>query len=285
MRLMTCFWIILMPVLLFAQSAGWASGEDGALGSVNGQIQNVGWVTVTRPSGLLLTDSLLAYWRMDEAVDQNRIDFIHSYSLVPPIASGFHSPGRASGKISYAADFEADESISMLIATGTPFNFSGGMSFCISCWVKVESWTSVYFVGIVTKYEADGGNREYGLFLDCNRQKFDFRVSPTGSTAYSATVTATTGSWVFLTGWYDADTDSVYISKNNESPTKTYCPGPPANKSRDFVVGYNNVSPTNKYKFDGLVDCLAVWRGRCPKSTDSWKMMQDIYNSGSGWQP
>jgi len=272
-----------LPVLALAQFVGWSDGEEAAVGSVS-VLSCVGWAPRFGGGGLVITDSLLAFWKMEESGNSTRYDAVHSYNLQH--TGSEWSPTRGSGKIGYAADFEASTTISQLWSESTAFIFSAGMPFTLACWVNVESWTGIYYVGILGRYNPYRGNREYCLALDCNIRKFDFRVADSGTqTYYPAQSDATLGQWHCLVGWYNPDTDSTYLSVDGAAPVKTACPVAPGVKTNDFIVGYIEGATSLVQKFDGLIDCAGVWRGRCPQSGDGWKMVSEIYNSGNGWEP
>jgi hypothetical protein len=213
---------------------------------------------------MALTDSLVAYWKMDgnsnDSVDShNGTDTAMSYST---------------GKIGQAAIFNGGTS-KILVPDHVDWSMAAS-GFSISCWIKRGATGTVQ--SVLGQLNAAGNNSSisFGIFINATNNVVG-RVA-IGSTIYNVTSTGTisdTTTWhhlgfvrdgtslrMYIDGVADGVTNSVIGSINNSTTNLGI------GASGDFIGSYWN----------GGIDEVGIWKAR----TLSAGEIGQIYNYGQG---
>lgn len=160
----------------------------------------------------------------------------------------------SSGKIGKAGDFEAGDSDYASIADGDQTGLDITGSFTFLAWIKIESFGDNRTVG--SKYDVNGDNRSWYVYITNADQKVKFNVSNNGSdtTADDGDTALVTGTWYQVGGVYNGS--KLYTVKDGgyDSSGTNYSSGI-YNSAADFNIGRWF---ENDY-FDGLIDEVIVW--------------------------
>jgi hypothetical protein len=204
-----------------------------------------------------LLTNLSAYWTLDEA-SGSRADSHGGNTLTDN-----NTVGSGTGILGTAADFEDGNSESLSCASNPTLQATAAIT--VTAWVKLESKGSGD-VQIVSKDSASG--REYTLFYRASSDRFAFsRLDLATDTLANTFGSPSTGVWYFLVGWYDPATGEQGISVNGTADTATATSGRTTGTSSQFQIGARQYSGFEGY-FDGLIDEVGFWRGRCLTSTE-----------------
>lgn len=218
-------------------------------------------------TGLVLLDSLKAYWNMSSVND--------SYSTNTLTNSGVSF---VSGKVGNCGDFESSESDYMRLAEASAgaVDYNGNVDFTFAAWFNLE--TADTYQAIIGK-GATVTTRQYFL-LAYNQEAtpdaptFGVSNSGTATTSASGGSQPSTGTWYFIAAWHNATTDSIYIQVNNGTVYKTAFSSGLYNSSSDFEIGrYLN----GTLKYDGLIDEVATWKRVLTVGERTY-----LYNNGTG---
>lgn len=222
-----------------------------------------------------LNNGLIAFWNMSETSGTRYDTTANNNDL-----SDNNTVGYGTGKYGNAADLERSNSEYLTINDNDYLSFGSEESFTLSAWVKLETGSNYHPIMAKTNGAATK-NFEYDLdILDTQKPRF-FVGSGSGASSAEWGSTISTGTWYMITGWYDTDTDSVYVVVNDGNHVRAVATHEPHDGSDQFKIG--TWSGANWF-FDGLIDCAGVW-GRCPKYTNGYAMIDSLYNGGAGWQP
>lgn len=221
---------------------------------------------------MALTDSLISYWKLDEAANtDNAVDAHGSNTLTRT-----NTPGVTTGKISGARDFERTSSQMFSISDNDSLSV-GDIDFTVSAWVRLENKAADEMV-IVTKTSASNG--DYFLEYSENADRFRFIAFTAGGFAGSAAALANNlgspaeATWYFIVAWHDATANTLNIQVNNGTVDSTSHSGGVGNfASTLFHIGGD---PFNNF-WDGLIDEVGFW-----KRVLTSQERTDLYNSGNG---
>lgn len=223
---------------------------------------------------MALTDSLVSYWKMDEA-SGNALDAHGSMTLTE--TSG--TIGTATGKLGGARDFERGDTEYFEHADHADLSV-GNIDFTISCWVKHES-SSVYNPIIFKQNENTGV--AYSLIFDGDGDGlYHFAVS-SGDGYVDWTEVATgpngggppsNGVWYFLVAWHDSVANTINISVNDTDLVSVPYSAGSYDDGGPFYLG---ASPDVAGYFDGLIDEVGFWK----RVLTSGERTQ-LYNGGAG---
>lgn len=219
---------------------------------------------------MALTDSLVAYWKLDEASGP-RADSHGSNTLTDN-----NTVASAAGKVATAGDFEFSNQEYLSRADNADLS-TGDIDFTLQAWVRLESETADGYSAIMGKWGAAGG-REYLLYY-LNGVGFSFSVSSNGTNPTDLTSgfgTQTNGTWYLIHAWHDAANNQLGISVNAGTPTTTSYSAGVFDSGSEFVIGRNTGGGPGGY-FDGLIDEVGFWK----RVLTSGERTQ-LYNGGSG---
>jgi hypothetical protein len=219
-----------------------------------------------------LTDSLLAYWTLDEA-SSTRFDSLTGCGGGGCNLTDNNTVTQAAGKLSNAAQFTSANSEWLNHVDDATLS-AGNTNFTIAVWVYLDSTATT--MGLAGK--APGGtSNEYAIVYNSGNNRFQWWVwsdGGAGSTGISATafgaISGTT--WYYVIGWHDADNDIIGISVNGIQNSQSYAAGI-YNSAGVFEVGrYIGGNYVN-----GRIDALCLWRRVLAVDERTW-----LYNAGNG---
>jgi len=206
------------------------------------------------------TTNLISWWSMDET-SGTRNDSHGSHDLTDNNSVGYSS----SGKVSNAADFTPSDYLS--IGTDeSDFDFGSG-NWTIGCWVKLDTDASRTIIA-----KTDSGYEFIIYFIGAPQSKFSLYLVGSGETSEILPGTTwSTGTWYFLTVWYDGS--KAYLQVNNGTIYDTvHTNGVKEDGSKLWVGRWSS------YYWDGLIDEMFVYKGKALSADErEW-----LYNSGDG---
>ena len=157
-----------------------------------------------RTMGEILTDSLKAYWAMEDASD--------SYSNNDLTNTGVTF---TTGKVNNCGVFASAENDFLSVAHNANLDLAGSVDFTIACWVNL---VSVSTMGFITQSETNEEKARVIFYTTPTPDQPIFVVSNDGTTLTTIEPTAvgmTTSTWYFVAIWRNTGTDSIYIQQNN----------------------------------------------------------------------
>jgi hypothetical protein len=233
-------------------------------------------VDTVAESGNTLTNSLVAYWKMDEAADGTTpVDRLDSWVNDITLVDAATATDDAIGKIGSAGDFETGQSDTMAVATDVAaLDFTS--SFSVSVWVRKESSGVLEYV--ISKWNTSA-QRSWNININGSNLA-QFAMSTDGGNTLVTTASATTFGTLSINTYYHivatfddtADEMTIYVNGTSDTVTQT---GTPFNSTQPVRVSGHTTSSTT---FDGRIDEIAVW-SRAITSDE----VLELYNSGSGF--
>lgn len=210
---------------------------------------------------MALTDSLVAYWSLDEA-SGTRVDATGRGNDLSEVGT----PGSTTGKISNAVDTSSGNALSR---TSTSDLVTGDVDFTQTAWIWFDSTAGN--TDIVGKWAV--GGFEYTLGMNAS-SRLTFFVEPSAFDNIAATTfgALSTSTWYFVVWWHDATADTMNICVNDGTvDTKAHSTGATA-ASSPFVIGQSAFGA-----HDGRVDEVGFWK----RVLTSGERTQ-LYNAGAG---
>lgn len=229
------------------------------------------------PAGDPLKNGLRAFYNLDEQ-SGTRYDAIGSSNL-----QDNNTVLYSAGKKDNAADFTRSNNESLSCADNAALSISANTGFTIAAWVKPDQqeWMTVLGKNSTYSYE-DLSVSEYGIYTYWGTPTF-YACDGTTFTEIQHATSLTTGSWAFLIGWYNPNTDSLYFRINNGTPQRVAASHGTSDRSNGFYIGSWG-SYSSGGQWDGAIDLVGVW-ARYPVSSNKFGMADSLYNSGNGWKP
>ena len=223
--------------------------------------------------GLVSTNNLVAYWRMDESSDGSaavtRNDSWGANHLTD--ISAFAAS--ATGLITNAVDIENSVTEALTLSDNADISVPSGTSFTITGWIHMESTATTW--PLISKGSGSGTSTEYIIWANSTT---DFRAR-VADTVNQGTVTNTTapstGSWIFIAFRCDLAADQLKLRINTTDSTVTSYTGDTVDGSSTMNIGRVVYATSNRA--DGLIDEMGFWKRVL---TDD--ELTALYNSGSG---
>lgn len=242
--------------------------------------------TLTRPNATLtkstaptLLTNLLSYWKMNEASG----DAIDSHAAITDNTLTDHGGvGSGTGILGNGRDFESTNS-QYFSHTDNAALSMGDIDFTIQAWIKLESGpASGQSAGIVGKFQT--ANYDYVLYVynDAGTLQLYFTVRNSGGGALVDVLASNFGAPALNTpyllhAWHDSVNDLIGIAVNAGAANTTLTTGGVNDTTDEFTVGAYDVG-VNNYYFDGIIDEVAIWKGRVLLPGDRTQ----LYNGGAG---
>ncbi len=229
-----------------------------------------------------LSDGLVAYWKMDEAsgnaTDSSGNGFTLTNSSVTYTGGKFGNGGSFSGGTLTVAD---NSTLSV-----------GNNSFTMSTWVKLASKGGEQ--AIIGKYST-ASQREYLLEYASANDRFIFYVCQTGTVCTIVSANSlgspTTGTWYFITTWYDKTAGTINIQVNNGGVDSAAQTSGAFDSTASFVIGRlasneialsGNVDDTRMYNRALSGDERANLYNWAPGPVGYWPMDEGSANTCAG---
>jgi hypothetical protein len=218
-----------------------------------------------------LLDDLVSYWKLDEA-SGDALDAHGSNTL-----AAVNAPGSAAGKINTGRTFGGNASGQKFTIADNASLSMGDLDFTISAWVKLESKPAGNAMNVVAKRNLGGGNLEYWLRWLNTTDRFQFVVTPDGSTQTIVTADflgpPSLGAWYHLVCWHDSAGDQILLQVNNGMVSHIAHGSGVFNGASDFWMGDSNTAEV----WDGVLDEIGIWKRVLLPSERS-----ALYNGGAG---
>lgn len=210
----------------------------------------INWFSVRETE--LILNGCEGQWKLDESSGSG-VDSRGSNTLAQT-----GTVGAATGKIDGARDFSSSNYLS--IASNASLS-TGDISFSLACWAKFDSFGALR--PLMCKWSAFGQN-EYELAYSVGLGKMFFGVSSGGSDenyiAADTYGTPSTGTWMFVIAWHDADADTINIQIDDGTVDSTsYSSGVVAGTSA-FQIGAKDTGGGSPKYMDGLIDQARLWK-------------------------
>jgi hypothetical protein len=212
----------------------------------SGGLTNPGNLTYTAVSPLHLLNTLISYWKLDEA-SGTRNDSQGTNHL-PAV----NAPGSAAGKINNGAAFVRASAQGLQIANNASLQVTGAFTF--SLWVKLTAHAGLSY--ILAKTGAPGSH-DYGLAYDPAGPGFECWLSTAAVASDFAVQGSTTADnvWTHILFWYDPGDGQVRIRINDTTTyASTTSPGLAQTTSPFFVGGGNTLFS------DAIIDEVGFWK-------------------------
>lgn len=222
---------------------------------------------------------LISFWELEEA-SGTRADAHGTNHLTDN-----NTVTQAAGKVGNAALFAVVNNEYLEVAD-TPTLDVGDADFTVVAWVYFNSIDSGTYPIILSKnsFNVSLPNQAgYLLYYYEGDSRFHFGLSSTGINADRVEVlantfgAASTATWYFVVGQYDATANLIYISINNGAQDSTAQTGGAFSNTSSFKLGqYDDSTDANAF-FDGRIDQVCFWKRKL-NSTE----LTFLYNSGGG---
>lgn len=226
---------------------------------------------------MALTDSLVAYWRADEASGDMLDSSGNGRTLT---ANG--SPGSRAGKLGNARDFVPASSQYCSTSDATVLGtISDSAGWTIAGWLYSDTPTATREVcGHFNGASAEGLLVwHYDTFTAARELVVQWWANGSAPVTTWTGVSMTSGAWNFFAIKYDAVADRVYARSNGTTGSGVSCAGKTfTNYAAGFYLGRSRSSGATYW--DGGMDDVGVWsRALTGAELDS------LYNSGAGLDP
>jgi len=215
---------------------------------------------------MALTDSLISYWKLDEA-SGNALDAHGANTLTDN-----NSVGTAVGKIGNARDFELDSAQYFSRADNADLS-TGDIDFTFAFWAKPET---LAVTGNVIAKDNLGPREHRTLLLTTGVIQFIvYTAAGTTSGSVSSTPTLSAGTWGFVVVWHDATANTINVQINNGTVDSTSYSSGVEDTAADFTIG---ARAAGGGPYDGLIDEVGFWK-RVLTSNERTA----LYNNGNGF--
>ncbi len=212
---------------------------------------------------MALTDSLISYWKLDEA-SGNALDAHGANDLT---ADGFGStPGTAAGVINTARSFNRTNAESFYRADNSDLS-SGDIDLTVAFWFKVSSQPGTQ---VFVHKGGDIGTHEYTSFLSGGA--VFFRVQ--NAAASVSTGSVSNGVWYHVVVWHDSVNNEIGVAVNAGTPATASYSGGITDAGDRFQIGGDSGGGRT---VDGYMDEVGFW-----KRVLTSQERTDLYNGGAG---
>lgn len=237
-----------------------------AVGSLHTVNKYTGSSTVVNTaSATSLTESLVAYWKLEEA-SGTRNDAVGTNHLTDN-----NTVTQATGKVGNAAKFTVANSEFLSIADNTVVS-TGDIDFTIAGWFYLDSKTD--YRGLLGK--DNGVQQDYGIYYDLAFDRLIFYVFDNASNyaevRASALGSPATGTWYFIVAWHDSVANTINIQINNGTVNSTSHSAGVKDSTAPFWIGRDGAT-----YMDGRIDAVGFWKRIL---TTAEKTI--LYNQGDG---
>lgn len=218
-----------------------------------------GFILFAPTSHAAITDSLVEFWRLDEA-SGTRYGNANQKNLTDN-----NTVGGTTGKLLNAANFVRANS-EYLSSTDTSFQITG--DFTVSMWVKFNTLTN-YNV-----FVSKNSGSEFWAYTQANGGG-DFQIGggSVGTQAFPAS-TFTTGAWYHIVLWWDKTNNQMGYAINNGSAVTAATSGSPATSTSAFILGSSN----GTHYVDADIDGVGFWNRVLTSGERT-----TLYNSGNAY--
>jgi len=221
------------------------------------------------PGAHAIWGGCVAFWKLEEDSGNDRVAQFGGFEL----AETGGVIARATGKLGYGVDFEADDS-RLLLCDASCLHLT---TFTIAGWAKME--TKPAASGRWAARSNGAGKLVFRIGRRHDTDRAEFAVSTNG-TSWGATCTTSlagiaAGTWFFWASRYNDTTKKADLRVNTTDAVQQTLGGA-INGSADAGVTLGALQSGGQY-FDGVVDAVGAW---AKVLTDA--QLTTLYNSGTG---
>lgn len=215
-------------------------------------------------------ENLEAWWTLDEA-SGTRVDSHGANNLTDNF-----TVTQAAGKVGNAAQFAVANTEYLDIVDNVSLSM-GDIDFTICAWAYLDSKPGAGGRGVLAKYNAGAGEREYLIQyrLDTNRIQFLWGTNG-GATGNSIPAdnfgVVSTGAWMFIVAGHNGN--NVFISVNNGAKNTAGDNGTLHDSTSNFHLGSQNGTSET---WDGRIDETCLYKRVLSSAEITW-----LWNSGDG---
>jgi hypothetical protein len=248
------------PSATFTYTAG-SAGIKTISTTNNGGLSNPSSLSYIASAALHLLNTLISYWKMDEAGAITRQDSQGTNHLTQ--VNGVNA---GAGIINNGAVFLTASAKYLEIASNASLQATGDLTF--SAWAKLDDLTS----NKVILAKQDSTTQEYFLFHG-SAIGFNFSVNSNG---VSVGAPATINTWYHLVAWYNSSDSKCYLRVNDATTYVSAATSSLVTTTANFRIGARGNVGTEFY-FSGLIDEVGLWK-RVLTSAE----ITALYNGGAG---
>lgn len=215
-----------------------------------------------------LTDSIVAYWKLDEA-SGTRFDSVGSSHL-----TDYNTVGTATGRIGTAISYATGNTDKYLGCADNDALSMGDIDFTIAGWFKRTDNSAQGM--LANKWNWNTPSREYLLEYN-TADHARFYIATTGQTQVGVvdSFDPSIGDWTWICGWHDATANTLNIQVNARTVVSTSHSGGVNNGTATFTIGPYSVLSNYASAMD--IDEVGIWK-RVLTSDER----TTLYNSGAG---
>jgi hypothetical protein len=216
-------------------------------------------LTYTALSNLHLLNTLVSYWKLDEAGSTTRNDSVGTNHL-----TDHGGVGGLAAKINNGGYFSAGALQYLSRASNASLQVTGDFTF--SLWVRVDDQHDSFLIS-----KDDGINRDYSIGYGATS---GFAILIGGINAVSVGASATTYGWYHLVAWFDSSDNKCRLRVND---TTTYVASATSTLVQTAVQFCLGASSFPSGYFTGLIDEVGFWKRKLNAGE-----ITALYNGGSG---
>ncbi len=208
-------------------------------------------------SNVSLLFDLKAWYKLEEASGARYDSHLYAHDLTEN-----NNPSNDVGISGNACSFTQGSNTYLSLDDTEDFSYQN-QDFSMSCWVYLNSKTtpnSRDSVGIISKQGVFNAQREYLLEYRSDVDKFVFSIGDNLFSTYtvSSDVAPNIESWYFIYCGYKHESQSLFISVNNEELIEQVVEVTPFDGNNSIEIGRGFGS--DEYVVDGLIDSVGFWQ-------------------------
>jgi hypothetical protein len=222
-------------------------------------------------SGSALNDSLIAYWSMEEALGDTRVD--SEPTGTPQDLTDVNTVDQTTGILNNGALFKSVNNEVLTHADSTDLSM-GDIDMSVVFWAKFT--TVAESADMVCHYNATGNNRSWTVRYSASTGKAQFIVSANGIATTTLEAAAfgnlATNRWYFFFASHDSVNNLIKLSVDDTAVVSLAYASGLKDSTSDFRIGSNGLPA---FFMDGVIDEVALWK-RCLTAAE----VTLLYNAG-----
>ena len=223
-----------------------------------------------------LSDSLIAYWKLEEA-SGTRYDELNGCGGSGCDLTDNNTVTQNTGIIGNAGEFTMANNEYLSHDDNADLS-TGNIDFTVVLWVYLKSKPQT-LMRFVNKNSGTNNQREFSVMYHNVTDLFVLQVSSDGTVTNTIDDTVlghpSLSTWYFVTIWHDAVSDTINIQTNNGNVNSQSYSNGVFDSSSPWILGGQTAADV--YYLDGRLDSVGFWK-RVLTSTERGY----LYNSGAG---
>lgn len=229
-----------------------------------------------------LHSRLVSFWKLEEAVANNRLD---AYTKVPTadktavndLIPNAGAPTNGAGKIGNALYTASVLQQTVSIVSNSSLQIASGQSFTIAAWLYLTTKPGTA-ARAVSKADSGGGILEYALRYATGSNRIGLAVNDsTGlhNGAVDDTTAISTATWYFAVAFFDNPGNLIGVSVNDNTPTTAAYSFDINPGAGPFLIGGTNT--VTAFFWNGRIDAVGLWKRLLTAEEKTW-----LYRAGTG---